>query len=96
MSLEYLAVSQLSKDKPLTFQSVAIFPWDESSLDTAELRESWKKLVSDYWDAIAVGSEHSLYVFFTNKKRQPLCVKLPEARLTLEPGLYFYCQYFNS
>jgi len=38
-------------------------------------------MVSQFWDAVAVGSDYELYVFFTHKKRAPLCVKLPEVSL---------------
>ncbi|KAF8905524.1 WD40-repeat-containing domain protein [Gymnopilus junonius] len=68
----------VSKDDTLKFQSVAIFPFDENSYDKPELRESWEKLVSEYWDAVAVGSDYSLFVFFTSKNKPPLWVKLPE------------------
>jgi polycomb protein EED len=35
-------------------------------------------MIANYWDAVAVGSDLGLYVFFTQKrKKRPLCVRLP-------------------
>ncbi len=50
-------------------------------LNTEDCVDAWKKMISEYWDAVAVGSDYGLYVFFTHKKKPPLCVKLPEVRL---------------
>lgn len=50
-------------------------------LNTEDYVVAWKKMISEYWDAVAIGSDYGLYVFFTHKKKPPLCVKLPEVRL---------------
>ncbi|KDR84928.1 hypothetical protein GALMADRAFT_233399 [Galerina marginata CBS 339.88] len=74
----------LDDDKAPSFQTVAMFPWDVDSLSelwkgnlaTTENLEQWKHVISEYWDTVAVGSEHTLYIFFTNQKRAPLVIKL--------------------
>lgn len=45
---------------------------------TPEIDVSWRKVVAEYWDAVAVTSDNSLYIFFTQQKRTPLSVKVPE------------------
>ncbi|KAF8971377.1 WD40-repeat-containing domain protein [Flammula alnicola] len=82
-----------NNDAP-AFRSLAIFPWDsdslsklwQGSLDTPENQAPWKNLVSEYWDAVAVTSDYCLYVFFTQKKRAPLCVKLPQDAQKILPN----------
>jgi len=67
-----------------------MFPWNVDSLsnlwsgtlNTVDHLEPWKNMISEYWDAVAVGSASHLYVFFTHKKKAPLCVKLPDEKLT--------------
>ena len=34
-------------------------------------------MIAEFWDAVAVGSDHYLYVFFTDKRQPPCCVQLP-------------------
>ena len=34
-------------------------------------------MIAEFWDAVAVGSDHNLYVFFTDKRQPPCCVQLP-------------------
>ncbi|KIM48256.1 hypothetical protein M413DRAFT_61975 [Hebeloma cylindrosporum] len=81
----------VNKSDPPVSQSLAIFPWDEDSLSTlwegslhtTDHLEKWRTFISDFYGAVAVGSDRHLYVYFTNNQRPPLCVTLPHDTQTL-------------
>lgn len=80
-------VRKISSTNPTaaSFRSLALFPWDVNSLstlwkgtlNTLEHLPTWKKMIAEFWDAVAVGSDHYLYVFFTDRRQPPCCVQLP-------------------
>jgi len=37
-------------------------------------------MISDFSDAVAVGSLHKMYIFFTRGSKNPICVSLPQVR----------------
>ncbi|TFK41221.1 WD40-repeat-containing domain protein [Crucibulum laeve] len=79
-------VNKISSRRPdaTSFRSLAFFPWTVESLHTlwqGSLRDQdaslWKKTISEFADAVAIGSRDSMYVFFVKTKRNPICVTLP-------------------
>ncbi|KAF9481000.1 hypothetical protein BDN70DRAFT_931236 [Pholiota conissans] len=76
----------LGRPDAAAFRNLAIFPWDSETLQklwdgtqyTPEIEKGWKQLVAQYWDAVAVTSDYSLHIFFTQQKKNPLSVRLPE------------------
>jgi hypothetical protein len=49
-------------------------------------------MIDEYWDAVAVGSDLGLYVFFTQKRnKRPLCVRLPMVCLLTGLDRYEMC-----
>ncbi|KAK7059017.1 hypothetical protein VNI00_001641 [Paramarasmius palmivorus] len=69
---------------PDQFRSLAAFPWTrDSSRNLWNDRQiilnddEWQKMVDKYSDAILVGSNRRIYVFWLHSARQPLFVNLP-------------------
>jgi hypothetical protein len=68
------------------FRTIAFFPWSNDSLHTlwdGNLYNShslvhWKQMVSDFSDAVAIGSLRKAYIFFTQRSKNPICVSLPQ------------------
>ncbi|KAJ3507856.1 hypothetical protein NLJ89_g6071 [Agrocybe chaxingu] len=62
-----------------------MFPWNDSSLktlwqgtlNTDDNLAQWKAMIAQFWDAVAVGAERSVYIYFASKRKAPLTIKLP-------------------
>jgi hypothetical protein len=50
-------------------------------MDTEPHRQDWVSMVAKYRDGIAIGAEHSAYIFFTTGKRQPIRIDLPKVSM---------------
>ncbi|KAG6814079.1 hypothetical protein H0H92_003126 [Tricholoma furcatifolium] len=65
------------------FRSLALFPYGLSSLDTLWngnhdiSKKDWLCMVNEFSDAIAIGSDQTVYIFFTQKSRNPISYKVP-------------------
>lgn len=62
------------------FQTLAMFPWDKHSLKKLwpTAKPQWRaEIISECSDAVAVGADLSLYIFFTRQHQTPICVSLP-------------------
>ncbi|KAG6862368.1 hypothetical protein C0995_011808 [Termitomyces sp. Mi166 len=75
------AQSNASDSTP--FKSLAFFPW---SLDSYRdmwnghynlSQEDWSAMIKEFSDAIAVGSDRKVYVFFTQQLKSPISYKIP-------------------
>lgn len=49
----------------------------KGNLHTIDHLEEWKTFISKFYGAVAVGSDRSLFVYFTHNQSSPLCVMLP-------------------
>jgi len=66
-------------------RTIAFFPWSNDSLHTLwdgtlyspDSLIHWKQMISDFSDAVAVGSARKVYIFFTQRSQNPICVSLP-------------------
>ncbi|GLB36097.1 putative WD domain, G-beta repeat [Lyophyllum shimeji] len=68
------------------FRTIAFFPWTHDSLQTLwnghhDISPAeWTSMIDEFSDAVAVGSDHKMYVFFTRQaNKNPLCYKLPKS-----------------
>jgi len=67
------------------YHAVSLFPWTEGALDylwngslkMPEAEVAWRKVFSQWWDAIAVGGTRHLAIHFARQKRPPICIDIP-------------------
>lgn len=85
----YVDVADLSvqSNRQNSFRTLALFPWNSGSLATlwkgriaSQDETAWKKLISDFSDAIIVGGDRRVYIFYLKASKQPTCINLPDVR----------------
>ncbi|KAH0590803.1 hypothetical protein H2248_000926 [Termitomyces sp. 'cryptogamus'] len=65
------------------FKSLAFFPWTHNSYHTLWnghhnlSQEDWSVMINEFSDAIAVGSDYNVYVFFMRQSKNPISYKVP-------------------
>jgi len=69
----------------VNFQTVSPYPWNEESLNilwggdlhTVENIHAWKGITSGLWDAVAVGSDSNVHIFFSHQNKAPISIQIP-------------------
>ncbi|KAF9015105.1 hypothetical protein BDQ17DRAFT_1442915 [Cyathus striatus] len=85
------------KFKSESFRSIAPFPWNldsavtlwdgqpgEHQLYVEPDLSRWKQMLLEFSDAVAIGSQDKLFIFFAKQKREPIRANLPLVRSRLE------------
>ncbi|KAF4623535.1 hypothetical protein D9613_001752 [Agrocybe pediades] len=74
---------RISLNSSADFQAVCPFPWDPESLKkfwfgamhTDDNSRAWRNIITEYWDAVAVSSDHNVYILFAHQNKAPISIK---------------------